>query len=93
MPIATVDTAFFLILRMLQATSAACIVTSRAIVRDTTNTPEASSTRRAYVTMGMAVAPMIRPTLGGYIDGGLSLAGKFLLDSRAGLYRFGIFLF
>lgn len=42
-PIATVDTASFLILRTLQATSAACIVTSRALVRDTTNTPEASS--------------------------------------------------
>ena len=68
-PIAAVDTASFFILRTFQATSAACIVTSRAIVRDVTDSPEASSARLAYVTMGMAIAPMIGPTLGGYIDG------------------------
>ncbi|MFZ8882157.1 MAG: multidrug effflux MFS transporter [Paracoccaceae bacterium] len=68
-PIAAVNTVSFLILRTFQATSAACIVTSRAIVRDVTDSPEASSARLAYVTMGMAIAPMIGPTLGGYIDG------------------------
>ena len=46
-PIAAVDTMSFLILRTFQATSAACIVTSRAIVRDITDTPEASSARLA----------------------------------------------
>ena len=38
-------------------------------MRDITDTTEASSTRMAYFTIGMAVAPMILPTLGGYIDG------------------------
>ena len=63
-PIAAVDSTSFLVLRKLQATSAACIVTSRAIVRDNTNTPEASSARVTYVTIGVAVAPMIGPTSG-----------------------------
>ena len=59
----------FLILCTCQATSAACIVTIRAIVRHVTDSPEESSARLAYVTMGMPIAPMIGPTLGGYIDG------------------------
>ena len=78
-PIAAVDTISFLILRTLQATSTACIVASRAIVCDTANTPEASSARMANVTMGMAVAPMIGPTLGGYIDAGYGWQANFYL--------------
>ena len=33
----------------------------------------------AYVTMGMAVAPMILPTLGGYIDGLYDWQANFYL--------------
>ena len=64
MPIAAVDTKFFSILRKLQTTAAACILTSRAIMRDITDTREANSARMAYVTIGMAVAPLNAQTLG-----------------------------
>ncbi len=81
-PIAAVDATTFSFLRTLQATSAACIVASRAIVRDTTKTPEASSARMAYVTIGMAVAPMIGPTLGGYIDAVYGWQANFYLIAK-----------
>jgi DHA1 family bicyclomycin/chloramphenicol resistance-like MFS transporter len=57
----------FLVCRMLQAFSAAGIVLSRAIVRDTVGPAEAAS-KIGYVTMGMAIAPMIAPFIGGLLD-------------------------
>ncbi|MCV0396645.1 MAG: multidrug effflux MFS transporter [Rhizobiaceae bacterium] len=56
-----------LVCRVMQAFSAAGIVLSRAIVRDTVDTAEAAS-RIGYVTMGMAVAPMVGPMIGGVLD-------------------------
>jgi MFS transporter, DHA1 family, multidrug resistance protein len=61
-------TKVFLILRALQAAAAACMVTSRAIVRDTTTSAEESGQRISYVTMGMAVAPMLGLSISGFID-------------------------
>ena len=57
----------FLACRLLQAFSAAGMVLSRAIVRDTVGAAEAAS-RIGYVTMGMAIVPMIGPMIGGYLD-------------------------
>ena len=53
----------FLIYRAIQSVAATCMIVSRAIVRDTTDTASSGS-RIAYVTMGMAVVPMFSPRLG-----------------------------
>ncbi len=57
----------FLVARTVQATAAICMVLSRAIVRDMVPGAQASS-MIAYVTMGMAVVPMLSPALGGFLD-------------------------
>ena len=57
----------FLVFRMLQGVVAVGLVLSRAIVRDTHPQDEAAS-MIGYVTMGMALVPMIAPMLGGALD-------------------------
>lgn len=57
----------FLAIRMVQASVASGMVLSRAIVRDMVDTDEAAS-MIGYVTMGMTLAPMIGPALGGVMD-------------------------
>jgi MFS transporter, DHA1 family, multidrug resistance protein len=57
----------FLFFRMVQAVVATGIVLSRAIVRDMVP-PNAAASMIGYVTMGMAVAPMIAPTIGGVLE-------------------------
>ncbi len=57
----------FLAFRMLQASVAAGMVLSRAIVRDMVPKDQAAS-MIGYVTMGMAVVPMIGPAFGGILD-------------------------
>lgn len=57
----------FLIYRMGQAIIVAGMVLSRAAVRDILPGPEAAS-MIGYVTMGMALVPMIAPTIGGGLD-------------------------
>ena len=62
------NAAQFLTLRVFQAVSASCLVLSRAIVRDTTDSVEKAGSKIAYVTMGMAVVPMVGPAFGGLLD-------------------------
>ena len=62
------NTAQFLILRVFQAISASCMVLARAIVRDTTESIEKAGSKIAYVTMGMALVPMVGPAIGGLLD-------------------------
>lgn len=57
----------FLGFRMLQAAIVAGIVLSRAVVRDMVPAEESAS-MIGYVTMGMAVVPMLAPALGGVLD-------------------------
>jgi DHA1 family bicyclomycin/chloramphenicol resistance-like MFS transporter len=57
----------FLALRLLQAVVASGMALSRAIVRDMVPPDEAAS-MIGYVTMGMAVMPMIGPMIGGFLD-------------------------
>lgn len=57
----------FLFFRMLQAVVAIAMVLSRAVVRDMFPQDRAAS-MIGYVTMGMAVVPMIGPALGGILD-------------------------
>jgi len=53
--------------RIIQAFSVAGLVLSRAIVRDLVSADKAAS-MIGYVTMGMAIGPMIAPTIGGILD-------------------------
>lgn len=57
----------FLLFRMMQATIVAAMVLSRAIVRDMVPQDQAAS-MIGYVTMGMAVVPMVGPAIGGLLD-------------------------
>ncbi len=61
------DIQTFLAFRMLQASVAAGMVLSRAIVRDMVARDQAAS-MIGYVTMGMAIVPMIGPAIGGFLD-------------------------
>ncbi len=56
----------FLMFRMLQAVVASGMVLSRAVVRDMVPQAQAAS-MIGYVTMGMALVPMIGPTIGGVL--------------------------
>jgi len=57
----------FLMFRMCQAFVVAGMVLSRAVVRDMVPQDQAAS-MIGYVTMGMALVPMIAPALGGFLD-------------------------
>ncbi|WAP70464.1 multidrug effflux MFS transporter [Jiella pelagia] len=61
------DVWLFLAGRVVQAASATGIALSRAIVRDVFERERAAA-MIGYVTMGLAVAPMIGPLIGGSID-------------------------
>ncbi|NNU79653.1 multidrug effflux MFS transporter [Halovulum dunhuangense] len=61
------DIITFLAFRMVQAAVAAGIVLSRAIVRDMVPADKAAS-MIGYVTMGMALVPMMGPMVGGVLD-------------------------
>ena len=75
--------AAFLGFRILQAVVATGIVLSRAIVRDVYPADESAS-KIGYVTMGMAVIPMIGPTIGGVLDQAFGWQSSFILLSLAG---------
>jgi len=57
----------FLLFRMLQSVIAGGLVLSRAIIRDI-HPPAQAASMIGYVTMGMALAPMLGPMLGGTLD-------------------------
>lgn len=57
----------FLFFRMMQAAIVVSMVLSRAIVRDMVPQDQAAS-MIGYVTMGMALVPMVGPALGGILD-------------------------
>ena len=57
----------FLFYRIMQASVASGMVLSRAIVRDMVPQDQAAS-MIGYVTMGMALVPMVGPSIGGMLD-------------------------
>ena len=57
----------FLFFRLLQACVATSMALSRAIVRDMVSQDQAASTI-GYITMGMALVPMVGPMIGGLLD-------------------------
>lgn len=76
----------FLVCRMIQAIIASAMVLARAIVRDMVPTEQAAS-MIGYVTMGMALVPMVGPFVGGVLNDlfgwqanfGMLLAGAMLI--------------
>lgn len=58
---------WFFVFRFLQAAAVAGFVLSRAIIRDMYGPNEAAS-MIGYVTMGMALIPMVAPIVGGFLD-------------------------
>ena len=61
------DVVVFLIFRMMQSTIVVAMVLSRAVIRDLFPAEQAAS-RIGYVTMGMAIVPMISPAIGGVLS-------------------------
>jgi len=70
--------------RVIQAIGGcACIVISRAIVRDTTD--GAAATRAmAYLGMALAVAPMVAPLIGGQLEARFGWQSSFLATALLG---------
>ncbi|MCC5975679.1 MAG: multidrug effflux MFS transporter [Rubellimicrobium sp.] len=73
----------FLFFRMLQAAVASGIVLSRAIVRDMVPQEQAAS-MIGYVTMGMALIPMVGPMIGGALDEAFDWRASFAFLALAG---------
>ncbi|MFK5980473.1 MAG: multidrug effflux MFS transporter [Rhizobiaceae bacterium] len=70
--------------RIIQASSVAGMVLSRAIVRDLYK-PEEAASMIAYVTMGMAIGPMIAPVIGGMLDELYGWQASFMLMLALGI--------
>ncbi len=79
----------FLVFRMLQAVVVTTIVLSRASIRDIMGEAEAAS-RIGYVTMGMAIVPMVAPAIGGVLDEVFGWRGSFGLMLLAGIAVLGL---
>jgi DHA1 family bicyclomycin/chloramphenicol resistance-like MFS transporter len=74
----------FLTFRLLQATVASGLVLSRAIVRDMVPQEQAAS-MIGYVTMGMALIPMVGPMIGGALDQAFNWQASFVFLTLAGV--------
>lgn len=74
----------FLIFRMMQAVVVTAMVVSRASIRDVLDEAQSAS-RIGYVTMGMAIVPMIAPAIGGLLDEVFGWRGSFFLMLAAGI--------
>ena len=74
----------FMLFRAIQAASACLMVMARAIVRDTTSTRK-SGAKIAYISLGMAISPMLGPALGGFLGGLFGWEANFWLIVLIGL--------
>lgn len=74
----------FLVFRMSQAVIVSGLVLSRAIVRDMVPQDQAAS-MIGYVTMGMAIVPMIGPAIGGVLDEVFGWQANFWLMTILGI--------
>lgn len=70
------DITTFMIFRAVQVGAVVALVLGRAIIRDLYDQDQAAS-MIGYVTMGMAVVPMLAPMLGGFIDQTLGWKANF----------------
>lgn len=78
------DIETFLMFRMCQAAIATGFVLSRAIVRDMVE-PDAAASMLGFVTMGMALVPMVSPMIGGLLDQAFDWRANFVAMFLAGL--------
>lgn len=83
----TEDIWVFLAFRVLQGAVISGWTISLAIIRDTSPPQEAAS-RIGYITMAMAVAPMLAPVIGGFLDGFLGWRSIFWLLTAMGVLVF-----
>ncbi|ARE39896.1 Bicyclomycin resistance protein [Rhodovulum sp. P5] len=74
----------FLAFRMAQAVIVTGMVLSRAVVRDMVPDAQAAS-MIGYVTMGMALVPMIGPAIGGVLDQAFGWQASFAMLLLAGM--------
>ena len=79
----------FLFFRMMQGSVAVGFVVSRAIVRDMVPQDEAAS-MIGYVTMGMALVPMVAPMIGGAMEDAFGWQSVFWLLAAAGIGVFAL---
>lgn len=79
----------FLMFRMAQAIVVVCQVLGRAVVRDIFPQDRAAS-MLGYVTMGIAVVPMIAPALGGLLAEQFGWTASFWLQLVLGILTFGL---
>ncbi len=82
----------FLFFRMCQAVIVTAMVLSRAIIRDVVSADKAASLI-GYVTMGMAVVPMLGPMVGGVLDETFGWEASFWLMFFSGIGLFAICYF
>ncbi len=78
------DITSFMICRVLQTSIVSGIVLSRAIARDIVGATRSASFI-GYITMGMALVPMMAPPIGGILQEAAGWQANFLLQSGAGL--------
>lgn len=74
----------FLLFRMAQAVIVTGLVLGRAVVRDMHDETEAAS-QIGYVTMGMAIVPMVGPGIGGFLEQALNWQANFWLLLALGI--------
>lgn len=79
----------FLFFRMMQAVIVVGLVLGRAVVRDM-NDAENAASQIGYVTMGMAIVPMIGPAIGGALDQTLGWQANFWLMLGLGALILGL---
>lgn len=79
----------FLVFRILQGGIAAGWAISQAVVRDTRAPQEAASTL-GYISMAMAVAPMLAPFIGGLMDEAFGWRSIFVFYTILGTALFAI---
>ena len=77
----------FLMCRVMQAVVVAGLVISRAAIRDSYSQNQAASVL-GYVTMGMAVLPLIGPALGGVLEVKFSWIASFWVLLGVGIFVF-----
>ena len=79
--------ATFMVFRMMQAAIVSGMALSRASVRDVLGASDAAS-RIGYVTMGMAIGPMVAPAFGGFLEQIWGWQATFVVLTVLGILSF-----
>lgn len=82
----------FMIYRLIQSVVVAGTAISRASVRDMVGRDKAASLI-GYITMGMALAPMLTPPLGGYLGATFGWQSNFYVLTGCGILVFALAFF